>query len=128
MNHCLDSWAVIAWMENNEPAASKVESIIRKRPFISTANVTEVYYLTKREHGLEAAQRTVDTLRVLTQFVPVDEDIAVVAGTIKADFKMSLGDAFCVATATIRNAKILTGDPEIIEANGKWKVTDLRDK
>lgn len=128
MNYCLDSWAVIAWMENTEPAASRVETIIRKRPFISTANVTEVFYLTKREHGSEAAQRTIDSLRVLTQFVPADENIAVIAGTIKADYKMSLGDAFCVATATIKNAKILTGDPEIIEANGKWKVIDLRDK
>ena len=128
MNHCLDSWAVIAWMENNEPAASKVEGVIRKRPFISTANVTEVYYLTKREHGIAAAQLTIETLRALTQFVSVDEEIAVAAGIIKADYKMSLGDAFCVATATVKNAKILTGDPEIIDANGKWKVTDIRSK
>jgi PIN domain nuclease of toxin-antitoxin system len=39
---------------------------------------------------------------------------------------MALGDAFCVATALAHNAKIYTGDPEIIRAQGNWKVQDLR--
>ena len=39
---------------------------------------------------------------------------------------MALGDALCVATALAHNAKIFTGDPEIIRAKANWKVQDLR--
>ena len=65
-------------------------------------------------------------LRQKLAFIEVDEDLTLSASQIKAAHKMALGDAFCVATALAHNAKILTGDPEIINAKGNWKVQDLR--
>jgi len=58
--------------------------------------------------------------------VPIDANTTPEQLTAITAHKMALGDAFCVATALAHNAKILTGDPEIINAKGNWKVQDLR--
>ena len=77
--------------------------------------------------GVSTHQHVVETaLRQKLAFIEVDEDLTLSASQIKAAHKMALGDAFCVATALANNAKILTGDPEIINAKGNWKVQDLR--
>jgi hypothetical protein len=39
---------------------------------------------------------------------------------------MAYADAFAVATAVAHRAVLLTGDPEIIDAGGGWRVEDLR--
>jgi len=39
---CLDSWAVLRWLEGVEPAASRVEDLLPKRPLMSWMNVGEV--------------------------------------------------------------------------------------
>lgn len=126
MTYSLDSWAVIAWLDNVEPAASHVEKIMRQRPLISTVNVAEVYYVIKRKHGAAAANQVIDGLRVQARFINADETVAVLAGQVKSENKMALGDAFAVATSSLNNTTLLTGDPEIIAARGKWKIRDLR--
>lgn len=125
MNICLDSWAVIDWLEDG-PSAASVEKVIPHRPVISLVNVCEVLYILSRKHGDIAIQQVLPALRQKLAFIEVDEDLTLSASQIKAAHKMALGDAFCVATALAHNAKILTGDPEIINAKGKWKVQDLR--
>jgi predicted nucleic acid-binding protein len=126
MTYSLDSWAVIAWLDNVEPAASRVERVMRQRPFISTVNVAEVYYVIKRKHGEVAAHHVIDGLRAQTRFMNADETVAVLAGQVKSENRMALGDAFAIATASLNDSTLLTGDPEIIEAKGKWKIRDLR--
>jgi PIN domain nuclease of toxin-antitoxin system len=128
MNYCLDSWAVIALIENEEPVATIVERLLEHRPYISTVNATEVFYVTNRRSGIDAANEVMTILRAKTRIVPVDLNIATSAGLIKSNHKMSLGDCFCVATALQYSATILTGDPEILDVKGKWKVRDLRQK
>ena len=125
MNICLDSWAVINWLEDG-PSAAAVEKTIPHRPVISLVNVCEVLYILSRKHGDNAIQRVLPALRQNLSFIEVDEELTLSASRIKAEFKMALGDAFCVATELANNAKILTGDPEIINAKGNWKVQDLR--
>jgi PIN domain nuclease of toxin-antitoxin system len=125
MNICLDSWAVINWLEDG-PSAAAVEKTIPYRPVISLVNVCEVLYILSRKHGVNAIQRVLPALRQKLTFIEVDEDLTLSASQIKAAHKMALGDAFCIATALAHNAKILTGDPEIINAKGNWKVQDLR--
>ncbi len=39
---------------------------------------------------------------------------------------MAFADAFALAAARAHDAVLLTGDPEILEARGDWKVEDLR--
>jgi PIN domain nuclease of toxin-antitoxin system len=125
MNICLDSWAVINWLEDG-PSAAAVEKTIPYRPVISLVNVCEVLYILSRKHGDNAIQRVLPALRQNLAFIEVDEELTLSASQIKAAHKMALGDAFCIATALAHNAKILTGDPEIINAKGNWKVQDLR--
>ena len=126
MTYSLDSWAVVAWLDNVEPAASRVERIMRQRPFISTVNVAEVYYVIKRKHGEVAAHQIIDGLRAQTKVINADETVAVLAGQVKSENRMALGDAFAIATASLNDSTLLTGDPEIIGAKGKWKIRDLR--
>ena len=125
MNICLDSWAVIDWLEDG-PSAASVEKVIPHRPVISLVNVCEVLYILSRKYGDKAIQQVLPALRQKLAFIDVDEDLTLSASQIKAAHKMALGDAFCVATALANNAKILTGDPEIINAKCNWKVQDLR--
>ena len=125
MNICLDSWAVIDWLEDG-PSAASVEKVIPHRPVISLVNVCEVLYILSRKHGDKAIQHVLPALRQNLAFIEVDEELTLSASQIKAAHKMALGDAFCIATAIAHNAKILTGDPEIINAKGNWKVQDLR--
>ena len=125
MNICLDSWAVINWLEDG-PSASAVEKTIPSRPVISLVNVCEVLYILSRKHGDNAIQQVLPALRQNLAFIEVNEELTLSASQIKAAHKMALGDAFCIATALAHNAKILTGDPEIINAKGNWKVQDLR--
>ena len=125
MNICLDSWAVINWLEDG-PSAAAVEKTIPYRPVISLVNVCEVLYTLSRKHGDNAIQRVLPALRQNLAFIEVNEELTLSASQIKAAHKMALGDAFCIATALAHNAKILTGDPEIINAKGNWKVQDLR--
>ena len=125
MNICLDSWAVIEWLEDG-PSAAVVDKTIPHRPVISLANVCEVLYVLSRKYGDDAIQQALPALRQKLRFIEIDEQLTLSASQIKATHKMALGDAFCVATALAHNAKIFTGDPEIINAKGKWKVQDLR--
>ena len=125
MNICLDSWAVIDWLEDG-PSAASVEKVIPSRPVISLVNVCEVLYILTRKYGDKAIQQVLPALRQKLNFIEVNEELTLSASKIKATHKMALGDAFCVATALAHNAKILTGDPEIINAKGNWKVQDLQ--
>ena len=125
MNICLDSWAVLNWLENG-PSAAAVEKTIPSRPVISLVNVCEVLYVISRKHGDKAIQQVLPALRQNLSFIELNEELTLSASRIKAAHRMALGDAFCVATALAHNAKILTGDPEIINAKAHWKVQDLR--
>ncbi|MFM2235450.1 MAG: hypothetical protein RL296_1109 [Actinomycetota bacterium] len=125
MNTCLDSWAVIDWLEDG-PSAASVEKVISSRPVISLVNVCEVLYILTGKYGDKTIQQVLPALRQKLNFIEVNEELTLSASKIKATHKMALGDAFCVATALAHNAKILTGDPEIINAKGNWKVQDLR--
>jgi len=60
---CLDSWAILCWLEGPEPAASRVESALSSRPVMSWINLGEVSYIIERLTGAEQARRVVTELR-----------------------------------------------------------------
>jgi hypothetical protein len=71
MSVCLDSWAVLAWLDGEEPALSRVNDLIGSRPVISWINLVEVYYRLERDHGREVADETLGALRAnLTPDLP----------------------------------------------------------
>ncbi len=58
MSVCLDSWAVLAWLDGEQPAADRVEAALADRPVMSWVNAVEVYYRIDRDHGRPAAAET----------------------------------------------------------------------
>ena len=52
MSVCLDSWAILAWLDGEEPALSPVNDVIDARPVVSWVNLVEVYYRIERDHGV----------------------------------------------------------------------------
>lgn len=123
---CLDSWAVLAWLMGEQPAAGRVESAMSDGPVMSWINVAEVYYTLTRLAGHERAEEVADELRVRLRLDDATPTRVLEAARIKADFPMALGDAFAIATAQAHQATLWTGDPEILEADGPWTAEDLR--
>jgi len=114
----LDSWAVIAYLEN-EPAAEKVADVMADAheqgiPLLMTVvNAGEVWYIIARETSDADADRSIKQLRELgIEFIDADWNLAHDAGYFKSRNRMSLADAFAAALAKQRKAHLFTGDQE----------------
>lgn len=129
MPACLDSWTVLAWLDDEKPAASAVDGVLdRERPAMSWINLVEVHYRVARDHGRENANQILDELRPrITENLPGVSAMRA-AATLKAEHPMALADCFAVALATSEKADLLTGDPEILDlaATLPCEVRDLR--
>ena len=127
MNVCLDSWAVLAWLDGEEPALSRVEQSLAERPVISWVNLVEVHYRVARDQSKGIADEALSDLRaVLAPDLPGTARMLEVA-RLKARAPIALGDCFAVATAAAHDLLLLTGDPEIIDlADPPCRVEDLR--
>jgi PIN domain nuclease of toxin-antitoxin system len=111
---CLDSWAVIAWLESREPARSRLDELLDTAPVMSWVNAVEVYYRVARDQGREEADEALGDLRgVLTMDLPGPARMIEV-GRLKSSRAIALGDCFAVATAAAFGLPLLTGDPEIL--------------
>jgi len=124
---CLDSWAILAWMDGEEPALARVEEAIADRPLASWVNLVEVYYRVERDQGREAADETLADLRAaLSLDLPGTARMIDVA-RLKARAPIALADCFAIATAAAYDLALLTGDPEIVELSDRpCRVEDLR--
>lgn len=123
---CLDSWAVLAWLTGDEPAASRIDEVLGRGPVMSWINVAEVYYTVARRVGRDRAEDVIDDLRLRLRLDEATPTRVLEAARVKAEFPMALADAFAVATAQAHGAVLWTGDPEILDANGPWLTEDLR--
>ncbi len=114
----LDSWAIIAYLED-EAAAEKVADIIsdaheEDTPVLMTVvNAGEVWYIVARQASAADADASIKQIRDLgIEFVDADWNLAHDAGYFKSRNKMSFADAFAAALAKLRNATLITGDHE----------------
>lgn len=123
----MDSWAVLAWLDGLEPAATRVDHVIADQPVISWINLAEVYYRVWRDHGQPEAEAIFAQLR---QTLSPDEATparTIQAAQIKAVHPIALADCFAAATAAAHGVPLLTGDPEILNAPSLGcDVEDLR--
>ncbi len=104
---------------NDEPGADQVESLLelaRKRRtvlWLSIVNLAEVLYIVERSGGLQKTKEIIAIIDDLPlQIVDIHRRIAFSAAHIKAQNAMSLADAFAVALAKEKKARLVTGDPE----------------
>ena len=114
----LDSFAVIAWLQN-EPGAQTVENLLveasrkNEKLLLQEVNLAEVYYLSIRRVGEEQTRVLAEQLLTLPiEVISTTTQILWQAALLKAEYSLSLADAFAAATAMASNATIVTGDPE----------------
>jgi ribonuclease VapC len=128
----LDSWAVIAYLED-EQAAEKVADIISDAheegiPLLMTVvNAGEVWYIVARETSAAEAEASIKQLHDLgIEFVDADWNLAKDAGYFKSKNKMSFADCFAAALAKQRRANLATGDPEFKQVEQDITINWLR--
>jgi len=124
---CLDSWAVLAWLDGEQPTAARISALIDERPIVSWVNLVEVYYRIERDHGRDAADDTIrDLRRQLSPDLPGTARM-IEAARLKARAAIALADCFAAVTAAAHDAVLLTGDPELIELpDPPCRIEDLR--
>ncbi|MBI3185144.1 MAG: type II toxin-antitoxin system VapC family toxin [Myxococcales bacterium] len=114
----LDSFAVVCFFARQRGwedvrARLREEASARRKALLSLINLGECYYVAALRAGAERARHLVQLLdRMPVEVVGVDRPLALRAAEIKADYPISYADAFCVATAEAREARVMTGDPE----------------
>jgi predicted nucleic acid-binding protein len=127
--YVLDTWAVIAYLED-EPSGEQVEELIvtaheEQIPiYMSVVNVGEVWYTMAREVSEEEADAGVKILRDLRiQFENADWELTQEAARFKSQNKMSYADAFAAALAKTKKADLVTGDNEFKPLDGEIKIS-----
>lgn len=116
----LDSWAVIAWLKGQQPAADRVDGYFREsfagalRLSISVLNLGEIYCVTAKHRDLAIAASVLEALQdYQVAVLPSPNDLVMAAARLKARWPLSYADAFAAATALHRNERLITGDPEL---------------
>ena len=129
MTVCLDSWAVLAWLDGESPALERIEGLLADRPVISWVNVVEVYYRVERDHGRRSADDVLSELRSILNVELPGTARMIQTARLKARLPIALADCFAVATAAAHRLPLLTGDPEILKTPDlPCAVEDLRSR
>ena len=127
MSVCLDSWAVLSWLDGEEPALTRVNEVLDTRPVISWINLVEVYYRIERDHGRETADDILGSLRASLRPDLPGTVRMIEAARLKARAPIALADCFAAVTGAAHGLPLLTGDPELLGiANPPCALEDLR--
>lgn len=83
-------------------------------PLLNIINLGEVLYTTGRRRGeREAWEMVADVRASAIEIVPADESLVLAAVSLTMRRPIAYADAFAVATAAARGARLVTGDPEL---------------
>ena len=118
----LDSWAMLAWLQGEEPARAKVRDTLELASqgetvaSMSMINIGEVFYLIAKRRGAAIAERFLAELPMMPlQALLPNRKLILSAARLKRRFPVSYADAFAVETARQQKAALVTGDPELFE-------------
>jgi predicted nucleic acid-binding protein len=124
----LDSWALLAYIQN-EPMAEAVEVLLTEKRdpgaalFISNINLGEIWYTLARRHSPGFANEQLQALEELgIERVDADWPLTLQAAHYKSRHKMSYADAFAAALSKSRNAPLVTGDAEFRSLEKEIKI------
>ncbi len=130
--YLLDAWALLALLQKEEPARSRVRELIEAAEreetslSMSSINLGEVYYRVGKTQGRTRAQSALNTARLLPMsFLPADDEAIVAAAEFKIGYRMSYADGFAAAAAEKLDAVLVTGDPELLQLDGRLRVERL---
>ncbi len=126
--YILDSWAVIAYLED-EPSASRIADLIATAHeediplYMTVVNAGEVWYTIAREISENDATASIKELRDLRiQFQNVDWELTQEAARFKSQHKMSYADCYAAALAKRYKGDLVTGDKEFKAVGDEIKV------
>jgi predicted nucleic acid-binding protein len=127
--YVLDTSALMAFFQN-EPGADTIKQILNRargekcQAVISFITLTELYYILWQEEGESAAKELLAHIKSLpVMIIESHERLTLLAGRIKATFRLSLADAFVAATASIVGGTLVHKDPELEQVK-KLVVTE----
>jgi ribonuclease VapC len=125
----LDSWSILAYLEDEQPAGQKVADLIADAHengidlMMSVVNVGEVWYILARKTSAAEADNSVSEIRQLgIEFVEASWKFAQAAAALKAKHSMSFADCFAAALAKDTKADLVTGDPEFKQLESEIKI------
>jgi predicted nucleic acid-binding protein len=128
----LDSFALLAYLRD-EDGAEFVQGLLEKAsrkdaPLLMTeVNYAEVKYIILRKDGKEAWKEVAASLGSLpVEFVPTTRALADAAADFKANYRISLADAFAAALAKEKKSELITGDPEFKAMEKEIKIGWLK--
>lgn len=129
-NYILDANALVRYIRGTE-GSDKVRAILQQSErglasiSMSVINLGEVYYVVMRYLGEAVAARTVNALRHVVSFVPVELDEAIEAAKLKERFKMGYADSFAAALALRTNGILVSADPVFDKMGRTIKLVKL---
>lgn len=119
-NLVIDAWAILALLQKEEPAASRVRQLLEHAQeeklelFMSIINLGEVYYRVGKVKGDAEAQKTLEQIsRLALTILPATDERVLAAAHWKIHHAISYADAFAAAAAAELKATLVTGDPEL---------------
>lgn len=130
--YILDAWAILALLQREEPAATRVKQRLEAALaneallFTSIINLGEVVYSVGKIKGEEAAWETLQQLRQLPlTILQATEEAVLAAVTFKMRYAISYAGAFAAAAAHSRRAVLMTGDPELLRLSHAVEIEAL---
>ena len=116
--YVLDSYALLAYLEA-ETAGEQIRKLLEEAAegkcnlYMCSVNLGEVIYIVERERGLSKTQETLARIDELPiEIIDTDRALTLAAAHLKAKFPIAYADCFGAALAFIKNAPLVTGDPE----------------
>jgi ribonuclease VapC len=130
--YVLDSWALLALLQSEEPAASRVRELLLEGDrqqaslLLSIVNLGEVYYRVGRRSDRAAAIDTLKDIRRLSlSIVSASDEMVLAAADFKMAYAISYANAFAVALADRTGATLVSGDPDFDQLRGRIKLEKL---
>jgi predicted nucleic acid-binding protein len=116
--YVLDSYALLAYF-GAESGSEQVRRLLEAAKegkchlYMSVVNMGEVMYIVERERGLPKAQKTLARIDELPiAIIDVDRALTLAAAHLKMDCPIAYADCFTAALSRLKNAILVTGDPE----------------
>ncbi len=116
--YVLDTSAILAFIENEE-GAEEIENLLigvidgTNELFISTVTCIEVYYISIQEQGKEVADNRIGLIESLPLTEkPLNHELIIMSGEIKAAKTMSFADSCIAGLAKFIKAILVHKDPE----------------
>ena len=109
MEYLLDTSGLIAYL-SDEKEADEVSKVLKKSalPFVA---LSEIYYIVWKKRGESEADKIYGLIKSwdLPILLP-DERIILIAGRLKAVFKLSMADSYIAALSLDKNLILVTKD------------------